>query len=31
MDPEVQPGLHGVILVVRPDEEHNKSFRILNK
>lgn len=32
MDPEVQSGLHGVILVVHPEEEDkNKSIRILNE
>lgn len=32
MDPEVQSGLHGVVLVVHPEEEHkNTSVRILNK
>lgn len=24
VDPEVQPGLHGVVLVVRPDGEQHK-------
>lgn len=31
MDPEVQSGLHGIVLVVHPGAEHNKPFRIVKE